>query len=56
MDTIVQVAGLQKALGASVAMDEVSCKIREGKIFGMVGSNGAGKIIFLTSMEVGKHL
>ena len=56
MDTIVQVAGLQNKYGASVAMDEVSCKVREGDIFSMVGPYGTGKTNLLTTMEVGDYL
>ena len=56
MDTIVQVAGLQKKYSASFAMYEDSFKVLEGKIFGLVGPNGPGKTILLTIMEVGDYL
>jgi len=43
MDTILQVEGLRKVYGTTVAVKEVSFVIRECDIFGMVGPNGAGK-------------
>jgi len=51
MDTIVQVAGLRKVYGATVAVDEVSFEVREGEIFGMVGPNGAGKTTTIECLE-----
>jgi ABC-2 type transport system ATP-binding protein len=51
MDTIVQVEGLRKIYGATVAVDEVSFEVREGEIFGMVGPNGAGKTTTIECLE-----
>ncbi|MCX6030605.1 MAG: ABC transporter ATP-binding protein [Chloroflexi bacterium] len=51
MDTIVQVAGLRKVYGATIAVDEVSFEVKEGEIFGMVGPNGAGKTTTIECLE-----
>jgi len=51
MDTIVQVQGLHKTYGATVAVDGISFDVREGEIFGMVGPNGAGKTTTIECLE-----
>ena len=51
MDTIVQVEGLCKTYGATVAVDEISFEVQEGEIFGMVGPNGAGKTTTIECVE-----
>jgi ABC-2 type transport system ATP-binding protein len=51
MEAIVQVKGLRKTYGATVAVDEVSFEVREGEIFGMVGPNGAGKTTTIECLE-----
>jgi ABC-2 type transport system ATP-binding protein len=51
MDTIVQVEGLRKTYGATVAVDGISFDVREGEIFGMVGPNGAGKTTTIECLE-----
>ncbi len=51
MDTIVQVQGLRKTYGATVAVDGISFEVRQGEIFGMVGPNGAGKTTTLECLE-----
>ena len=51
MNAIVQVEGLHKIYGATVAVDEVSLEVREGEIFGMVGPNGAGKTTTIECLE-----
>ena len=40
---MLEVRGLRKTFGASVAVDDVSLIVRRGSIFGFVGPNGAGK-------------
>lgn len=44
---MISVEGLTKNFDGYKALDNVSCKIPEGCIYGMVGSNGAGKSTFL---------
>jgi ABC-2 type transport system ATP-binding protein len=51
MDAIVQVEGLRKVYGATVAVEDVSFEVREGEIFGMVGPNGAGKTTTIECLE-----
>ncbi len=51
MNAIVQVEGLRKVYGATVAVEDVSFEVREGEIFGMVGPNGAGKTTTIECLE-----
>ncbi len=51
MNTIIQVEGLRKTYGATIAVDEVSFEVKEGEIFGMVGPNGAGKTTTIECLE-----
>ncbi len=51
METIVQVQGLRKTYGATVAVDDISFVVHEGEIFGMVGPNGAGKTTTIECLE-----
>jgi len=51
MNTIVQVDGLRKTYGNTVAVDEISFNVQEGEIFGMVGPNGAGKTTTIECLE-----
>jgi ABC-2 type transport system ATP-binding protein len=51
MNPIVQVDGLHKAYGATIAVDEISFEVQEGEIFGMVGPNGAGKTTTIECLE-----
>jgi len=51
MDTIVQVDGLRKVYGKTVAVDGISFVVHEGEIFGMVGPNGAGKTTTIECLE-----
>jgi len=51
MNTIVQVEGLRKTYGATIAVEDVSFEVKEGEIFGMVGPNGAGKTTTIECLE-----
>ncbi len=44
---MIQTHGLTKRFDDFVALDNISCTIPQGCIYGMVGSNGAGKSTFL---------
>jgi ABC-2 type transport system ATP-binding protein len=48
MRPVIQVSGVRKSYGATVAVHEVSFEVNEGEIFGLIGPNGAGKT---TTME-----
>ncbi len=42
-DIALEAAGLTKAFGGFVAVDQVDLKVRRGSIHGLIGPNGAGK-------------
>ncbi len=44
---MISVTGLTKIFDGYKALEDVTCNINEGCIYGMVGSNGAGKSTFL---------
>ena len=44
---MIEAAGLTKNFDDIKAVDNVSLKIEEGKVFGLIGTNGAGKSTFL---------
>ncbi len=44
---MIKAEGVTKKFGDFVALDNISCTIPEGCIYGLVGSNGAGKSTFL---------
>ncbi|MDN4472923.1 ABC transporter ATP-binding protein [Demequina zhanjiangensis] len=52
MNPALQLFGLRKAFGATVAVDGVDLTIPQGSFYGMVGPNGAGKTTTL-SMATG---
>lgn len=43
MTAVVEVEGLRKTYGRTVAVDDVSLQVAQGEIFGLLGANGSGK-------------
>jgi ABC-2 type transport system ATP-binding protein len=48
---VIQVSGVRKTYGATVAVDEVSFEVNDGEIFGLIGPNGAGKTTTMECIE-----
>src|SRR3984893_10167086 len=48
---VIQVSGVRKTYGATVAVDEVSFEVNHGEIFGLIGPNGAGKTTTMECIE-----
>ncbi len=48
---VVEVEGLRKRYGGTVAVDDVSFTVEHGEIFGIVGPNGAGKTTLVECVE-----
>ena len=48
---VIQVAGVRKTYGSTVAVDEVSFQVNEGEIFGLIGPDGAGKTTTMECIE-----
>src|SRR5208282_5957233 len=51
MRPVIQVSGIRKTYGATVALDDVSFEVNEGEIFGLIGPNGAGKTTTMECIE-----
>src|ERR1700731_3710040 len=51
MNPIIQVSGIRKTYGKTVAVDEVSFEVNDGEIFGLIGPNGAGKTTTMECVE-----
>lgn len=43
---MIEIKGVTKVLGNNLVLDEVNLSIEEGKVFGLVGVNGAGKVLY----------
>lgn len=48
---VIQVSGVRKTYGPTVAVDEVSFEVNDGEIFGLIGPNGAGKTTTMECIE-----
>src|SRR6202046_5374234 len=48
---VIQVSGIRKTYGRTVAVDEVSFDVNDGEIFGLIGPNGAGKTTTMECIE-----
>jgi ABC-2 type transport system ATP-binding protein len=51
MPAVIEVQGLHKRYGDTVAVDDVSLTVVEGEIFGILGRNGAGKTTTVECIE-----
>jgi ABC-2 type transport system ATP-binding protein len=51
MRSVIQVSGVRKTYGRTLAVDEVSFEVSEGEIFGLIGPNGAGKTTTMECIE-----
>jgi ABC-2 type transport system ATP-binding protein len=51
MHPVIQVSGVRKTYGSTVAVDEVSFEVNDGEIFGLIGPNGAGKTTTMECIE-----
>jgi ABC-2 type transport system ATP-binding protein len=49
--SVIQVEGIRKTYGRTVAVDEVSFDVQRGEIFGLIGPNGAGKTTTMECVE-----
>src|ERR1700724_1017113 len=48
---VIEVSGIRKTYGKTVAVDEVSFEVHDGEIFGLIGPNGAGKTTTMECVE-----
>jgi ABC-2 type transport system ATP-binding protein len=51
MPPVIQVSGIHKAYGATIAVEEASFEVNQGEIFGLIGPNGAGKTTTMECIE-----
>src|SRR6201987_2749191 len=51
MRPVIQVFGIRKTYGRTVAVEEASFEVNEGEIFGLIGPNGAGKTTTMECIE-----
>src|SRR5271168_5239615 len=48
---VIQVSGIRKAYGTTIAVSDVSFEVGQGEIFGLIGPNGAGKTTTMECVE-----
>jgi ABC-2 type transport system ATP-binding protein len=48
---VIQVTGIRKTYGATVAVSDISFEVGQGEIFGLIGPNGAGKTTTMECVE-----
>src|ERR1700722_14441247 len=48
---VIQLSGIRKTYGKTVAVDDVSFDVSDGEIFGLIGPNGAGKTTTMECVE-----
>ena len=48
---VIQVSGIRKTYGKTVAVEDVSFEVTDGEIFGLIGPNGAGKTTTMECVE-----
>src|ERR1700723_3915135 len=48
---VIQISGVRKSYGSTVAVAEASFDVNEGEIFGLIGPNGAGKTTTMECIE-----
>jgi ABC-2 type transport system ATP-binding protein len=51
MHPVIQISGVRKSYGSTVAVAEASFEVNEGEIFGLIGPNGAGKTTTMECIE-----
>jgi len=51
MRPVIQVSGVRKTYGSTIAVAEASFEVYEGEIFGLIGPNGAGKTTTMECIE-----
>jgi ABC-2 type transport system ATP-binding protein len=51
MRPVIQVSGVRKTYGSTIAVAEASFEVNEGEIFGLIGPNGAGKTTTMECIE-----
>src|SRR5450631_465805 len=51
MNPVIQISGVRKTYGSTIAVDEVSFEVHDGEIFGLIGPNGAGKTTTMECIE-----
>jgi ABC-2 type transport system ATP-binding protein len=51
MSSVIEVSGIRKTYGSTVAVSDVSFEVAEGEIFGLIGPNGAGKTTTMECVE-----